>query len=38
VADTLRHRLDAEHVAVTAIEPVQPSLEDVFLDVVASAG
>jgi ABC-2 type transport system ATP-binding protein len=37
-AGTLKRRLDAEHVAVSAIEPVQPSLEDVFLDVVASAG
>jgi len=38
VADTLKHRLDEEHVAVRAIVPVQPSLEDVFLDVVAAAG
>ena len=38
MADTLRQRLDAEHVAVSAIMPVPPSLEDVFLDVVASAG
>jgi ABC-2 type transport system ATP-binding protein len=37
VADTLRRRLDAEHIAVNAIVPVQPSLEDVFLDVVATA-
>jgi len=38
VADTLKHRLDEEHVAVRAIVPVPPSLEDVFLDVVAAAG
>ena len=38
VADTLRRRLEAEHVTVSAIAPVQPSLEDVFLDVVAAAG
>jgi drug efflux transport system ATP-binding protein len=37
VADTLRRRLDAEHIAVNAIVSVQPSLEDVFLDVVATA-
>jgi drug efflux transport system ATP-binding protein len=37
VADTLKRRLDAAHVAVSAIVPVQPSLEDVFLDVVATA-
>jgi hypothetical protein len=38
VAETLKHRLDEEHVAVSAIVPVQPSLEDVFLEVVAAAG
>jgi drug efflux transport system ATP-binding protein len=37
-AETLRRRLDQDHVQVTGIAPVQPSLEDVFLDVVASAG
>jgi drug efflux transport system ATP-binding protein len=36
-ADVLRRRLDAARVGVTAIAPVQPSLEDVFLDVVAAA-
>jgi ABC-2 type transport system ATP-binding protein len=31
-------RLAAEHLAVESVEPVQPSLEDVFLDVVEKAG
>ena len=34
----LRQRLEAAGVAVAAIDPVQPSLEDVFLDVVEQAG
>jgi len=38
VADALQQRLDQDHVQVTGIAPVQPSLEDVFLDVVATAG
>jgi ABC-2 type transport system ATP-binding protein len=38
VADALKQRLDQDHVQVTGIAPVQPSLEDVFLDVVATAG
>jgi len=37
-AETLKQRLHADHVQVTDIAPVQPSLEDVFLDVVATAG
>jgi ABC-2 type transport system ATP-binding protein len=37
-ADALKQRLDQDHVQVTGIAPVQPSLEDVFLDVVATAG
>ena len=37
MAETLKRRLDAAHVAVGAIVAVQPSLEDVFLDVVATA-
>ena len=31
-------RLSAQHLAVESVEPVQPSLEDVFLDVVQKAG
>jgi ABC-2 type transport system ATP-binding protein len=31
-------RLAAQHLAVESVEPVQPSLEDVFLDVVEKAG
>ena len=38
VADALKQRLDQDHVQVTGIGPVQPSLEDVFLEVVATAG
>jgi len=38
VADTLKRRLAEDHVAVSVIVAVQPSLEDVFLDVVAAAG
>jgi ABC-2 type transport system ATP-binding protein len=38
VADALKQRLDQDHVQVTGIGPVQPSLEDVFLEVVAAAG
>src|SRR5438093_4307536 len=38
MADTLKRQLDAQHIAASAIVPVQPSLEDVFLDVVATAG
>jgi ABC-2 type transport system ATP-binding protein len=37
IAEALRRRLDAAHLQVTAIAPVPPSLEDVFLDVVAAA-
>jgi ABC-2 type transport system ATP-binding protein len=37
VADTLKRRLDQDHVQVTGIAPVEPSLEDVFLDVVGAA-
>ena len=36
VADTLKRRLDQDHVQVTGIAPVEPSLEDVFLDVVGA--
>ena len=35
VADTLKDRLEREHVAVSDVVSVQPSLEDVFLDVVS---
>jgi drug efflux transport system ATP-binding protein len=35
--EAIRDRLDRAGVAVAAIAPVQPSLEDVFLDVVESA-
>ena len=31
-------RLPAQQLAVDSVEPVQPSLEDVFLDVVEKAG
>jgi hypothetical protein len=31
-------RLSAQHLEVDSVEPVQPSLEDVFLDVVEKAG
>lgn len=34
----LKQRLEAAGVAVTSIDPVQPSLEDVFLEVVEQAG
>jgi ABC-2 type transport system ATP-binding protein len=34
---TLKERLEAAGVAVASLEPVQPSLEDVFLDVVERA-
>jgi ABC-2 type transport system ATP-binding protein len=34
----LKQRLEAAGVAVASIDPVQPSLEDVFLDVVEQAG
>ena len=34
----LRQRLEAAGVAVASIDPVQPSLEDVFLEVVEQAG
>jgi ABC-2 type transport system ATP-binding protein len=37
-ADRLRGELAARNVRVGSITPVQPSLEDVFLDVVAEAG
>ena len=33
----LRNRLEAAGVAVASLEPVQPSLEDIFLDVVEQA-
>ena len=36
--ETLRTRLAADGVRARAIEPVEPSLEDVFLDVVAEGG
>src|SRR5688572_12341575 len=36
-AATVRGRLEAAGVAVASLEPVQPSLEDVFLDVVERA-
>ena len=36
--ETLRARLSAAGVEARAIEPVEPSLEDVFLDVVAEGG
>ena len=38
IAEGLRQRLDAAHVQVGEMVPVQPSLEDVFLDIVATAG
>jgi ABC-2 type transport system ATP-binding protein len=38
VAEALKSNLIAHHVPVDAVAPVQPSLEDVFLDVVAAAG
>ena len=37
-ASLLRQRLSGAGVAVAAIDPVQPSLEDVFLEVVEQAG
>jgi ABC-2 type transport system ATP-binding protein len=37
-AERLRRQLSDRGLAVSLIEPVQPSLEDVFLDVVAEAG
>jgi ABC-2 type transport system ATP-binding protein len=37
-AAILRERLEAAGVAVASIDPVQPSLEDVFLEVVEQAG
>lgn len=36
--ETLKERLAASGVAARAIDPVEPSLEDVFLDVVAEGG
>ena len=35
---TLKRRLESAGIAVTSMAPVQPSLEDVFLDVVERAG
>ena len=37
-ADALKSRLTAAGVGVTGIGPVQPSLEDVFLEVAEQAG
>ena len=37
-APALKHRLEAAGVPVASLEQVQPSLEDVFLDVVEQAG
>ena len=34
----LKHRLEAAGITVASIDPVQPSLEDVFLEVVEQAG
>jgi hypothetical protein len=36
-ADRLRSQLSDRGLAVSSIEPVQPSLEDVFLEVVTEA-
>jgi ABC-2 type transport system ATP-binding protein len=38
VSPVLKQRLEAAGVAVASIDPVQPSLEDVFLEVVEQAG
>ena len=38
VSPFLKQRLEAAGVAVASIDPVQPSLEDVFLEVVEQAG